>query len=112
MFCKECGAWLGDGNVQFCNECGTNLESNIGGQDGLQTKIGNVAKETGRWVVTLAQEVMGEAVEDTKANVGKRVLKKGKKLTNTILKEVGLKRKTPIDVIKKTAKKTIKKLTK
>lgn len=111
MYCKVCGAWLGDEDVQFCKECGAGLVNDVV-KRGWQGKIGETVKVVGEGAVAVAQDIMGEAFEEAKANAGKRVLKKGKKVTNTILKEVGLKPKTPIDIIKKKTKKTIRKLKK
>lgn len=112
MYCTECGARLGDENAKFCRECGADLTSDISEKGDWQEKLGEKAKKAGKITYDTAKEIMGEVFDSAKSNVKKNALKTGKKLTNTILKEVGLKPKTPVDKIKKAAKSVAKKLKK
>lgn len=108
MFCRECGAWLGEEDVQVCKECGANLVNGMPQKSGLS----EAGKEIIKAVLETGKTVAGEVANAARSDVEKRLTNKGKKMTDAILKEVGLKSKSPIDIIKKKTKKTIKKLKK
>ncbi|MCM1535310.1 MAG: hypothetical protein NC126_05260 [Clostridium sp.] len=108
MFCRECGAWLGEEDVQVCKECGAEQGNGMLQKSGLA----GTGKEILKAVLEIGENAVGEVANSARADVEKGLAKKGKKMTNTLLKEVGLKPKTPIDIIKKKTKKTIKKLKK
>lgn len=105
MFCKECGAWLGEDEIQVCKECGAELS---GDTDGKDDWLKAMVEET----VRMGKDVALEVTKAARSDVEKGLTKKGKKMVDTTLKKVGLKQKTPVDVIREKVKKTMKKLKK
>lgn len=113
MFCRKCGEQIPD-NSEFCPVCGENQgitmtteETEKGGNGGAGKTAGKILKGAAGLVVTTVVSIAGSTVVE---EVGKGMQKAVKKGTSNILKAMGLKKKTPLDMANKAFKTMQKKV--
>lgn len=104
MFCRKCGEQISE-DAELCPICGE-MQEVIEERTEKEEKgiVGKTAKVIGAIGVPLLT-IAGQAFLDQTRPV---VAKKAKKVTKNVLKNIGLKKKTPLDLAAEKVKKVMK----
>lgn len=111
MYCRICGESIPD-NSEICPECGENQGRTRETEKDEKSGAGKIAGKIVKGIVIVGTPLATIVGQELLDGVGKAVTKKAGKATNSVLKTMGLKKKTPLDMGKKAlknVKKTLKK---
>lgn len=107
--CKNCGELCFD-NVTYCSKCGAKIseaaeEKGDMQVDDIYNDDNSMVQTIGKTVLNTVGEEIGKQVNKVGKNVGKEIGKAINRGANKTLKNLGLKKKTPIDKMNDLLKK-------
>lgn len=103
MYCKSCGQEIPD-DSEFCNYCGTNQSSNHTEKGSDNTNASKIVKNVTKKAVDVAGAIivpeLTSRLSKTGKEIGKSCGKTIEKKADKCLKRMGLKQKTPVDLVR------------